>query len=546
MLPRAYMLSILLAGTAANSFGQDSPVDSSAGGNPVVQESRSHQSKNASLSAQDLAPVYLTANNMSLATGNPSLVLMSNGGTSIPVWSLSGGTVGQSVAGLINGFPESVAAVKVEIIVTSTAESTSADFEDVYRVHLSQMVGNASFATRNSVGDSVRTRLPSGPFQTRTIVLDSYYAVEPNAPVSVRIQREPEDPADTFTHPTGLAMVKVTPLTGPAPAHLVNEGHGYNSWPMIQAMGEKLVCVYSRGSGHTIGESSRGVYARTSSDSGQTWTPETLIANTPGFGDVTVGKGLDSTGAMLVWVRRVGSGWHHDLYRTTDGVTFELLATPQLEVPPIQITDVFHVPDVGLVSLWFAGNYGDNGPNHSWGMVTSTDDGKTWKQDVIESNLIKSEWPTEPSAVSLGDGKILAVGRTEMGDNSTVRSQFQMVSTDSGKTWTRTKANIGDVLISTPSLILDSKSGLLSLYYYHRGPKRGILRRRVVKPGNVFHDSLNWPAAETVATGSQITVDAGNANGTVIGDRHFIAFYSGAAPETAVWMSSLPAPQAEE
>lgn len=37
-----------------------------------------------------------------------------------------------------------------------------------------------------------------------------------------------------------------------------------------------------------------------------TWTDETLVANTPGFGEVAVGKGLDSTGAMLLWVRRVG------------------------------------------------------------------------------------------------------------------------------------------------------------------------------------------------------------------------------------------------
>ena len=39
---------------------------------------------------------------------------------------------------------------------------------------------------------------------------------------------------------------------------------GYNSWPMIQAVGGKLVCAYSRGSAHTIGEGARGVLARMS------------------------------------------------------------------------------------------------------------------------------------------------------------------------------------------------------------------------------------------------------------------------------------------
>jgi hypothetical protein len=49
--------------------------------------------------------IGLNANQMSIATGQPSLVLMSSGSTHIPVWSLSGGTVGQSVAGVVTGFP---------------------------------------------------------------------------------------------------------------------------------------------------------------------------------------------------------------------------------------------------------------------------------------------------------------------------------------------------------------------------------------------------------------------------------------------------------
>ena len=77
-----------------------------------------------------------------------------------------------------------------------------------------------------------------------------YYEVEPDAPLWVRIQREPTDPADTFTQPTGLAMVKVTPLEALAKPHVVQDVSGYNSWPMIQAIGDKLVCVYSRGTAH--------------------------------------------------------------------------------------------------------------------------------------------------------------------------------------------------------------------------------------------------------------------------------------------------------
>jgi hypothetical protein len=339
-------------------------------------------------------------------------------------------------------------------------------------------------------------------------------------------------------------MVKVTPLDALAKPQVVQNVRGYNSWPMIQAIGEKLVCVYSRGTAHTIAEDTRAVYARTSTDEGKTWTPETVVANTPGYGEVEVGKGLDSTGAMLLWVRRIGAEWNHDLYRTTDGVTFVRIATPKLAVVPVQISDVFAVPTVGLMALWFGGNYGDDDTSHLWGTLTSSDNGATWKQTPIESGLAKSQWPTEPAAVYLGNGKILAIARTELGGPSSTRSQFQMVSSDYGATWTRAQTNIGDVFCSTPSLIFDAETGLLSNYYYQRG--RGVLRRRVVDPDSVFGNPLKWPASEAVATGSESTFDAGNVNATTIRGTHYLSFYSGKAPDTAVLVSALPAPTAGE
>ncbi|TWT50046.1 sialidase family protein [Allorhodopirellula solitaria] len=486
----------------------------------------------------DASPLYLTANEMLIATGKPSLVMMSRGSTHVPVWSLSGGTVGQSVAGIVNGLPHDCVAVKVEIVVTSTDVQTSPDLEDVYRVHLSQLVEDAPFTARYALGKPVRTPLSAGPLHSRTIVLESYYEVVPNAPLTVRIQREPGLPGDTFTRPTGLAVVKVTPLNAPPEAHVVQDVSGYNSWPMTQAIGEKLVCTYSRGSKHSIGEDARAVYARTSTDGGKTWTAETVVANTPGYGEVTVGKGLDSTGAMLLWVRRVGKQRMHDLYRTTDGVTFTRIASPELAVPPMQITDVFAVPEVGLIALWFAGNYSDEAV-HSWGVMTSSDDGATWTQTPVESGLMKADWPTEPAAVYLGDGKILAVARTESGP-----AQFQLVSTDNGVTWTRKQTNIGDIMASTPSLILDAETGLLSNYYYERG--RGVLRRRVVDPDVVFDNPLHWPASEAVTIGSPITWDSGNVNATVIGAAHYVSFYSGEAPDTAVMVLEIPEPTAED
>ena len=493
----------------------------------------------ASTFSSHAAVIGMGANQLSIATGQPSLVLMSSGSVHVPVWSLSGGTVGQSVAGVVGALPAGCVAVKVEIVVTTTDATTSPEFEDVYRVHLSQMVEGEPFTARLYTGPAVRTALPTAPLHSRSIVLESYYEVVPDAPLWVRIQREPGDPADTFTKPTGLVAVKVTPQMKPlAQPHVVQDVPGYNSWPMMQAICGKLVCVYSRGSGHTIGEGSRDVYARTSNDSGKTWTPETVIANSPDYGEVPVGKGLDASGAMLLWVRRVGKEWHHDLYRSTDGVTFSLVVTPKLAVRPMQITDVFAVPKVGLMALWFAGDYGDK-PTNAWGTVTSSDNGATWTQTTVESDLPKAQWPTEPAAVYLGEGKILAIARTEVGP-----AQFQLVSTDNGATWKRSQTNIGDIFCSTPSLVYDSQSGLLSHYYFHRG--KGLLRRRVVDPKRVFDHPLQWPASDVVATGSRSTFDAGNVNATVMEGTHYLSFYSGKDPETAVLVSAVPAPTAED
>lgn len=486
-------------------------------------------------------PLFLTAAEMAPASGVPSLTSMNAKGGSVPIWSLSGRTVGQSVSGVIPTLPAGCAGVKVEIVVLNEHPETSAAMEDAYRVHLAQVDVPQGKLVRSVSTQPVRSRLASEPGLFRTITLESWYSVEPGLPLVVRVQREPDDPADTFPHPAGLFLVKVTPLPPLPESRVVQDAPGYNSWPVIQALGDKLVCVYSKGTAHSIDEGVRGVFARTSSDHGKTWGPEVLVANDPNCGEVTIGKGLDENGAVLIWVRRVSrEGFSHALYRTTDGEAFELISVPPLEVMPMQITDVFHVPTVGLVALWFEGNYGSNGPCHSWGMVVSKDNGATWTQTVIERELPENQWPTEPSAVYLGEGRILVLARSELGDRTTARCQFQLTSTDYGKTWHRSQTNIGEVLASTPSLILDADTGLLSCYYYERG--RGVLRRRVVKPEAIFSEPFQWPASEAVVLGSDKTYHAGNVNAVAIGRRHFLAFYSGDEKNTAVVVAEVPAP----
>ena len=317
---------------------------------------------------------------------------------------------------------------------------------------------------------------------------------------------------------------------------VVQDVDGYNSWPMIQVVEGRLVCAYGRGKGHYV-EGSRGAYARTSSDGGRTWSPEVCIMNDPVICEGAEGAGRDSSGAALFWMNCRGRGHiRHELYRTEDGVTFTKIAAPEMSPEPIQVTGIFTVPDVGLMSLWFTGDYRSGEPCNSWGTLVSRDDGKTWEQRTMESGLAKQDWPTEICAVPLGGGRLLAIGRSE----GNVQRQFQLTSLDGGVTWRKSRTNIRDVKESTPSLIYDGETGVVSHYYYQRGP--GILWRRTAKVSDIFDRPEEWPSPVRVARGGKKRpYDSGNVTSVAMGDSHYLAYYSGDPTNTAVLVARVPA-----
>lgn len=331
----------------------------------------------------------------------------------------------------------------------------------------------------------------------------------------------------------------------PTNAYIVQDVRGYNSWPMIQAFGDKLVCTYSRDNalpadGHTINPSSRDAYAKVSADGGRTWSEEVSVASDPKIGEVNEGVGLDSTGAVIAWVRCWGKAdaRRHELYRTKDGVSFEKIATLRPDPFPMQIMDPVHVPGLGLVSPWFAGNYRKNDGRNSWGIFVSADDGRTWEQRTIEQGLSVKEWVTEPSLVSLGGGRILIIGRCEQG----LGTQFQVTSTDGGKTWKKMRTNIGDVSESTPSLVYDPCTGLVANYYYHRGARK--LKRRVANADFIFTHPTEWPEPEVLAEGFEPRAwDAGNVKATrLLGKTDCCAWYTGTPSNATVVVTAVQAP----
>ncbi len=328
----------------------------------------------------------------------------------------------------------------------------------------------------------------------------------------------------------GLAAIGASFAEGVS-VSTVESRPGYNSWPMIQSVGGRLVCTYSRGTKHDPLEAPRRAWAKWSDDGGRTWHGPHLIAGESGRGETPIGKGLDSKGAGLFWIRSYPGALSHSLYRTTDGESFELLAAPKLSPAPVQITDIVHVPGRGMVALWFAGNYLDSDRGKSWGELVSTDDGRTWTQRTIAGGLAKSQWPTEPSFVRLPDGRMLGVARSERYKKGEAL-QWQIESVDGGLTWTQRETNIRDVMASTPSLIYDAKADLVYNYYYERG--KCMLKCRVARPGDVWGRPLAWPEPRVVSRGSDSPWDSGNACATSMDGRHYVAYYTGDPTNTSV------------
>ena len=164
-----------------------------------------------------------------------------------------------------------------------------------------------------------------------------------------------------------MSSSTASPGASPSAGTVVAASPGYDSWPMCQTMGRKIVCAWSRGTCHDIFEPGRAVFARVSPDGGKSWEEETLVCNTPGRGDVTVGKGLDEEGRMLLWVRHAGAdGFRHRLYRSCDGKNFVCIAEPELPLDLVQITDILQLPGVGLTALFFGGSYRRD-DSHYWG-----------------------------------------------------------------------------------------------------------------------------------------------------------------------------------
>ena len=302
----------------------------------------------------------------------------------------------------------------------------------------------------------------------------------------------------------------------------VTTDDGYNAFPFIGTVNNKLVCVYSIGKSHTD-NTNVDIFAKTSLN-GVIWSKAKKIISTENVRDTITGLGHDSLGVIYFWNRKgtpVNADCSFDLYKTSDGINFTKKSSPVFDIKPSHIGDALHIPTVGVIS--FYNTYRAN--RNSYGYVLTKDGGKTWGQIEIASPTTQSDTPTEISGTYIGDGKILALGRSE--DSA---AMFQIQSSDFGKTWETKITNITDVYLSTPTLIYDD-DGYITVYYYNRAD--GKLKKRKAIASTVFESATSWGEPSNIASGS-VGQDAGNANSVKFNNNIIVVYYSGTDTETSV------------
>ena len=307
--------------------------------------------------------------------------------------------------------------------------------------------------------------------------------------------------------------------------HTVAVPHQYTCWPRIGTVGDKLVNVYVKALQHDDPHNGVGaIYASNSTD-GIEWTPGRKVIDTPNMRDGVTGCGNDADG-NLIFIIRVGFFSNpnacYEMYRTSDGVEFEKISTIPHTAPLGHCGDIINIPTRGLMA--FFGTYGET---RSWGYIVSKDNGASWDRVVVES-VPNQDCPMEMSAVYLGDGKILVVGRYE-GNGSA--AMWQMESSDYGQTWTRRPTNI-EQNGNTPKIIFDAKRGKISLYIYNRAT--GDLEYREIASDKIWNNPSGWPSATILATKNK-GYDAGNVSACVFGKKQVSTFYAGDSVNTGIY-----------
>lgn len=401
--------------------------------------------------------------------------------------------------------------------VTWKTDPTTLNANYKIRVELSDL--SESVLTDYSIAEHLHANIYSSIVTTKSKVIEDSEKIEMIEATVSDFDKETENAlrqSNNIVNAIGIDSFKEKMLE-------VAEPTAYKSWPFVGVAGGKLLCLYSVGTSHTDAHSS--IYVKYS-DNGAIWSADRGIISTDSQRENVTGKGYDEDGELIFWVRRGAPGdsdTTFELWKATDYKTFEQVSTPTFATANGHIGDIVNVPGHGLFAFW--NTYGNE---RSWGYAKSTDNGETWTETTIETGQTTTSCPVEMSAVYLGNGKILVMGRQDWDGNY---GMFQIQSDDYGETFTKHSTNI-NYSGSTPSVLYDSESDTISMYCYLR--YTGELSLFTTLSETVWNNPTSWTSGTVIATAAT-GGNAGNVNACQFGDIQIASFYSGDSTNTGIY-----------
>lgn len=254
----------------------------------------------------------------------------------------------------------------------------------------------------------------------------------------------------TFAPPTGNGV-----LTAGAITTIIDDSK-YNAWPSLcRVEGSTVVMAYVKADNHNLDTSGK-IVGRTSTDDGDSWGPEVVIADVVN-GCINPGLLTTSSGRILCEFNEFnGSIDPPDCVRVvysddsggtwSSPYTVDTSFTTQVASPasrPVQLAD-----DTILLPI-----YGYNGGDWSSAVLFSTDDGATFSGQVTMANGTADGRNYFEPSIGVSGSTLIGHYRTVDAGN-----MYQNESVDGGATWNATAIAFGGY---SPSNVYRRTTGTL-------------------------------------------------------------------------------------
>lgn len=214
----------------------------------------------------------------------------------------------------------------------------------------------------------------------------------------------------------------------------------YDAFGLITQLSDgKLAVFYRQGSFHVAAGDYGIIKMRTSTDQGKTWGDSTTILSEANIDLRNVSGGVTPNGRIVLFITRYNPDLSTYLsigyiYSDDSGLTWSAFTTiNRYTCTTLSDTHggLIQIGGDSLMMSW----YGNDGTNYQEHVIFSTDQGKTWGNDVTVVNSTTVDWD-EPSYAYLGGSVIVGMCRVYEDIFPQLDTNFrQVMSFDNGTTW---------------------------------------------------------------------------------------------------------------